>query len=473
LFVVHNNSGDFMTAFRKLVAAAAVLAWYLAPGHAEAACGTSLASLNGGYATLITGARLANGSPNYQAGVVQFNGAGALSGNLYGSGGTRSAVSGGTYFQNSDCSLTIDLTVASTAYVFTVAVASNGEADGIEVDAGGVSNISFKPQATPNTSQNFTSSSLNGTFAASCSGPLSASSDLNLETFSNGTLSGTDPFNNGGSYAVSNVPYTGSYTVNTDGSFAGSLVVEGTSFDFYGALSYQNSQVEYIYANVANGVATTAFAACIGGTALGGSAVTTAPFTLTPASPTLSLLANQGGSDGITVTDSGGFSGAVSLSVSGLPAGASSAFVGNTLIVFPNSSTASGTYPLTITGTSGAYTATTTVTLVIGNAASFTLTPAAPSETVAPGGASSGDAVRIGGATGGFAGTVSFAASGLPSGVTAAFSPSSSTSGTTVTFTAASNAPAGTSTVTITGTAAATGNSNAFSETTTINVVVQ
>jgi hypothetical protein len=302
---------------------------------------------------------------------------------------------------------------------------------------------------------------------------LSASSDLNLETFSNGTLSGTDPFNNGGSYAVSNVPYTGSYTVNTDGSFAGSLVVEGTSFDFYGALSYQNSQVEYIYANVANGVATTAFAACIGGTALGGSAVTTAPFTLTPASPTLSLLANQGGSDGITVTDSGGFSGAVSLSVSGLPAGASSAFVGNTLIVFPNSSTASGTYPLTITGTSGAYTATTTVTLVIGNAASFTLTPAAPSETVAPGGASSGDAVRIGGATGGFAGTVSFAASGLPSGVTAAFSPSSSTSGTTVTFTAASNAPAGTSTVTITGTAAATGNSNAFSETTTINVVVQ
>jgi hypothetical protein len=456
-----------MTAFRKLLAAAAVLAWYLAPAHAEAACGTSLASLNGGYAMLITGARLATGTANYQAGAVQFNGAGGLTGTVYGSTGTRISLTNTSYVQNSDCTFTIDLTEGSTSYVFTVAVASNGEADGIEVDAAGVANISFKPQSTSSSSLSFTSASLNGTFAASCSGPLSGSSDLNLVTFTNGTLSGTDPFNNSGTYVVANVPYTGSYSVNTDGTFAGSLVVEGTTFDFYGALSFGNSQVEYVYANVSP---IQTFAACIGGTALGAS-TSTAPFTLTPASPTLSLLANQGGTDGITITDASGFSGAVTLSVSGLPAGASSAFSGTTLVVFPNSSTVSGTYPLTITGTSGTYTATTTVSLVIGRQASFALTPASASVTVAPG-APVSDAISLT-PSGGFSGTVSFAASGLPSGVTAAFSPASSASGTTVTFTASASAAVGTTSVTITGTAAATGNSNAFTETTTINVVVK
>ncbi len=52
----------------------------------------------------------------------------------------------------------------------------------------------------------------------------------------------------------------------------------------------------------------------------------------------------------------------------------------------------------------------------------------------------------------GFTGTVSFTASGLPSGVTAAFSPASSTTSSTLTLTASSTATIGSSTVTVTGT---------------------
>jgi hypothetical protein len=52
----------------------------------------------------------------------------------------------------------------------------------------------------------------------------------------------------------------------------------------------------------------------------------------------------------------------------------------------------------------------------------------------------------------GFAGTVGFSASGLPTGVTASFSPASATSGTTVTFNATASAVTGAVRVTITGT---------------------
>jgi subtilase family serine protease len=51
-----------------------------------------------------------------------------------------------------------------------------------------------------------------------------------------------------------------------------------------------------------------------------------------------------------------------------------------------------------------------------------------------------------------FAGTVAFTASGLPTGVTASFSPTSSTTSTTLTLTTASTTAAGSSTITITGT---------------------
>ena len=69
---------------------------------------------------------------------------------------------------------------------------------------------------------------------------------------------------------------------------------------------------------------------------------------------------------GVTISPTGGFTGQVTLSVSGLPTGANGSFTPNpaitssTLAVTTSTSTPKGTYTLTITGVSGALTHTTT-----------------------------------------------------------------------------------------------------------------
>jgi hypothetical protein len=86
------------------------------------------------------------------------------------------------------------------------------------------------------------------------------------------------------------------------------------------------------------------------------------------------------------------------------------------------------------------------------NFASYSLSAFQPVLSVVPG-SSAGTQIGIT-PVGSFTGSVAFTASGLPNGVTAAFTPASSTSGSTLTLTASSNATATTSpaTVTITGT---------------------
>jgi hypothetical protein len=73
----------------------------------------------------------------------------------------------------------------------------------------------------------------------------------------------------------------------------------------------------------------------------------------------------------VTITPTNGFSGQVSLSVTGLPSGASGSFAPNPatassiLSVTTGSSTPTGTYTLTLTGVSGALTHATTVVLTV------------------------------------------------------------------------------------------------------------
>ncbi len=83
-------------------------------------------------------------------------------------------------------------------------------------------------------------------------------------------------------------------------------------------------------------------------------------------------------------------------------------------------------------------------------APSFTLAATAPALSVAEGGTAT-DTITLAGANG-FTGSVTLAATGLPSGVTASFATNPATASSVVTFTATSAAAAGTSTVTITGT---------------------
>jgi hypothetical protein len=102
-------------------------------------------------------------------------------------------------------------------------------------------------------------------------------------------------------------------------------------------------------------------------------AVSTADFTVTATPASRSIAQGLSTTYTATVTPSGGFTGAVAMSVTGLPAGATPTFAPtsvttsgtSTLTVRTTQSTVAGTYPLTIKGTNGMKVRTASVTLVI------------------------------------------------------------------------------------------------------------
>ena len=106
-----------------------------------------------------------------------------------------------------------------------------------------------------------------------------------------------------------------------------------------------------------------------------------------------------------------------------------------------------GQYSATITGTSGNLTVSTALSVSV-SVPSFTLSAGG----VSIGQGSSGSSYVDVNSSTGFGGSVHFAVTGLPSGVTASFSPNPTTSSSTLTLTASSTATPGTSTLTITGT---------------------
>jgi len=195
-----------------------------------------------------------------------------------------------------------------------------------------------------------------------------------------------------------------------------------------------------------------------------------ASFTLKPSAAALSIAQGASGTDTITVTDVNGFTGSVTLAASGLPAGVTATFATNpttttSVLTLKASSTATaGAATVTITGTSGTLTATTTIALTVTTAGSFTLKPSAASLSVNQG-ASGTDTITVTDVSP-FTGSVTLAASGLPSGVTAAFATNPTTSTSVLTLTASSSATTGAATVTITGT------SGTLTATTTIALTV-
>jgi hypothetical protein len=201
-------------------------------------------------------------------------------------------------------------------------------------------------------------------------------------------------------------------------------------------------------------------------------AQTTPNFTLSASPTSLSVTQGSSGSSTITVTPSGGFTGSVTLSASGLPSGVTATFGTNpttstSVVTFTASSTATtGTSTVTITGVNGTLTHTTSVSLTVNATATpnFSLSASPSSLTVKQG--TSGNSTITDTASGGFTGSVTLSASGLPSGVTATFGTNPTTSTSVVTFTASSTATTGTSTVTITGT------SGTLTHTTTISLTI-
>jgi hypothetical protein len=157
----------------------------------------------------------------------------------------------------------------------------------------------------------------------------------------------------------------------------------------------------------------------------------------------------------VTISPTGGFTGQVTLGVSGLPSGANGSFTPNpattsaTLSVTTSTSTPAGTYTLTITGVSGSLTHTSTVALVVNGPPDFTLSASPSGQTVTRGGPTSYN-VTIS-ATGGFTGQVTLSVGGLPSGANGSFAPNPATASSTLSVTTSTSTPAGTYTLTITG----------------------
>jgi len=177
-----------------------------------------------------------------------------------------------------------------------------------------------------------------------------------------------------------------------------------------------------------------------------------------------------------TVTPSGGFSGAVIFTASGLPIGAIPSFNpasvttsgSSTMTVTTTATTPAGTYQITITGTSGTLTHSATVTLVVNAPATadFTLSASPASHTIRRG-TSTTYTVTIA-RSDGFAGSVDLSASGLPAGAAGSFEPNPATgTSSTLTVTTARSTAVGTYQVTITGTA------GALTRTTSVTLVIR
>ena len=319
------------------------------------------------------------------------------------------------------------------------------------------------------------------------------------------SLTGTDQANNTGTVTVTGVgagfalspsastmtvaqgdSATDTITVDDFGGFAGAVTLAATGLPSgvtagFAAGTVSGTQVLTLTASAAAATTTNPVAVTITGTSGTLTATTAVALTVTPP-PSFSLSPTTAGvsvaqgnmvTDTITVNAQNGFTGSVTLGASGLPAGVTAVFTTNpatsaSVVTFTASSTATVGGPVTVTinGTSGSLTASTTISLTVNLAPNFGLAPATGALTVAQGNHAT-DTITVA-PSNGFTGGVTLSASGLPSGVTASFSPNpTSTSSSVLTLTASSTATmGGPVTVTITGI------SGSLTQTTTIALTV-
>ena len=208
--------------------------------------------------------------------------------------------------------------------------------------------------------------------------------------------------------------------------------------------------------------AAVALAACSGGD--DGGTEPTPAISIALSSSALNITQGTTGTVTVNLTRSGGFAGDVAVAVEGLPgtvtftsaptaigASASSAVITFNVAGAAAPGVINATVKATGTGVTAA-TAAVAITVVAAPTPSFTLAVANATVTATQGGTAT-QTINIT-RSGGFAGAVTLSADGLPTGVTAAFDPSSPTTNTsTLTLTAAATATTGTSTVTVKGTA--------------------
>jgi hypothetical protein len=180
-------------------------------------------------------------------------------------------------------------------------------------------------------------------------------------------------------------------------------------------------------------------------------------FTLT-SSPNSMTIAKGGasGTSSISINPVNGFSGNVTFTASGLPKDVTASFAPNpatssSVLTLTAGSTAKlGTATVTITGTSGSLSATTSIALTVDALGTFTLKASPKTLSVALGG--SGSSTITIDSPNGFDQEVTLAATGMPAGVTASFNTNPTTSTSTLTLAVSGSAATGKSTITVTGT---------------------
>ncbi len=180
-------------------------------------------------------------------------------------------------------------------------------------------------------------------------------------------------------------------------------------------------------------------------------------FTLATTPSSQTITPGNGTSFTTTVTAANGFNGTVTFTVNGLPSGASGNFSptsvtgsgSSTLSITTSTSTPGGTYTLSVVGTSGSLAHSNSVSLVVQD---FTISATPSSQTVTAGNGTS-YTVNLGNLNA-FGGTIALSASGLPSGASASFNPSSLTApgSSTMSVSTSVSTPACTSNLTVKGT---------------------
>jgi subtilase family serine protease len=177
-----------------------------------------------------------------------------------------------------------------------------------------------------------------------------------------------------------------SITVTSSNNFTGGVTLSINGLPTGGSAAFSDNPttgLSSLIITTSNSTPAGTYSLTITGTDLSGTLVRTTSVTLVvtlPAPPGFTLSASpasqtirRGSSTTytITITRTGGFSGSVTLSVSGLPSQTTATFSPNptsgssTLRIATSSRTAPGTYKLTITGVSSGLTNKTTVTLVV------------------------------------------------------------------------------------------------------------
>jgi glucose/arabinose dehydrogenase/regulation of enolase protein 1 (concanavalin A-like superfamily) len=186
-------------------------------------------------------------------------------------------------------------------------------------------------------------------------------------------------------------------------------------------------------------------------------------FSISASPSTVPVVAGNTGSTSIGTAVVSGSPGSIAMSVSGLPSGVTAGFSPTSVTAGSSSaltltvagSVAPGSYPIIVKGTAASATHTTSVTLNVSAATTNDFSIGAAPATVPVVSGTSGSTSISTAVASGSAESVALSVSGLPSGITAGFSPTSVTAGgsSTLTFTVAGSVAPGSYPVTVTGTA--------------------